>query len=263
MIPQFQSSLTWAGSAPKINQSPDVIIATGRKAAAVGKFYRDQIQKQNQNCQLIQILNPKDKLSKYDLVLIPEHDAIKGPNVINFLGSIHPYGDQWYSHQNTEFSSYIAVILGNPDNSYFESEFIQEMAHIRSHFPNNPLFFCGSPRMHQLTKEKVLAEMQNQDKIWLDESDGSNPYLALLRSAFKLCVSADSINMISESCQSQAPVSILAKSMTPSAKHQKFIQSIEARLCALDSVTVGKPVDYALDQIMQHRLIHSILGESP
>ena len=261
-VPKFELALAWKGSSPNTNHPPDIIITTGRKAAAVGKHYRNLLKSINHACKLIQILNPKDNLNKYDLVLLPQHDDVLGANVVQFQGSIHPYNKQWFKQQESELSPYIGIVLGNPNRKYFELHFADEISLIRSSFPNTPLYFCGSPRLAQNSKEIISSLVENKDKIWLDETDGVNPYQPLLSSAKKLCVSSDSINMLSESCQSNVPVSVLAKQLTPSPKHQRFIQSIQHRLCALDCLDFGTPIEYALNQIKLSPLIHSLLKDS-
>jgi len=256
-MPKFQFALTWKDQAPVTSQPPNVIITTGRKAAAVGKHLKDQLKRIGHNCTHLQILNPKDNLSQYDLVLIPQHDEVWGPNVINFQGSIHPFNQHWFKQSNKELSTYIAIILGNPQPKYFISEFQAEIAYIRSSFPTTPLYFCGSPRLAKDTKNTIMSLVESQDKIWLNQLDGPNPYRTLLKSAKKLFVSSDSINMINEACQSNTPVSLLASQLTPSPKHQRFIHSIQHRLCLLDSLEMGTPCDFALNQIKHHPLLQS------
>ncbi|TDR19595.1 mitochondrial fission protein ELM1 [Marinicella litoralis] len=258
-MPQFKLALNWHGTQPSLPDKPKLLITTGRKAAAVGKHILDQLKQHNHNCLHLQILNPKDNFKKYDLLLAPQHDNIKGPNVITFHGSIHPYNHQWFQADCPELGSYMAIIIGNPKPAYFASQFFEEISLIRSKFPNNPLYFCGSPRLDERSKTLIFSAAKTTDRLWLDPAHGNNPYQSLLKNAKKLFITADSINMINESCQSAAPVSILANQFTASPKHQRFIQSIQTRLCALDSLDTGKPSAYALDQITVHPLLISTL----
>ena len=249
LLPKFDLAINWITHKPDTIKPPDIIITTGRKAAAVGKHYRLMFKKLNHSIKHVQILNPKDNLENYDVVLIPEHDLVQGDNVINFVGSIHPYNDDWFTHTYAEYSKYIAIILGNPKLTYFKSDFADELAKIRSSFAETPLFFCGSPRLIKQNKSAISSVVREHDKVWFNEQDGVNPYQPLLRSAKKICVSSDSINMINEACQSPTPVSILAINYTPTPKHQRFINSIIHRICSLESASHGIPIEYPVNKV--------------
>ena len=238
-LPKFNLAVTWK-EVPELSSSPDLIITTGRIAAAVGKHLKEILNKQNSLCKHVQILNPKDKLSKYDWVLIPEHDQITGDNVINFIGSIHPYDSQWFAQdKDSDFSQYLAIFVGNPKAHYFESKFAEEINTIHKHFSDRPLFFCGSPRLKPENRKIITSLVRTQDKVWLNKTDGSNPYQSLLKNAKKIFVTSDSINMINEACASYAPVSILAKDFIPSPKHARFLDSIVSRCCDFKTLNVS------------------------
>lgn len=232
-LPQFEKAINWS-STPPIEQPPELIITTGRKAAAVGKYCKSLLKSKHIKCKHLQILNPKDNLKKYDWVLVPEHDEVTGPNVITFQGSIHPYDHQWFSQDKDEsFSHFLAIFLGNPPKKYFKQQFAEDIATIRTHFNNNSLYFCGSPRLDENIKKQIYGMVNHNDKVWLNENDGVNPYQSLLKNAKKLFVTADSINMINEACASSVPVSILGINYLMSPKHQRFINTVSARTCPL------------------------------
>ena len=258
LLPKFDLAVKWMTKNPDTTKPPELIITTGRKAAAVGKHYRLVLNSLNHSTQHIQILNPKDNLANYDVVLIPDHDLVQGENVINFLGSIHPYSEDWFKHKHIEYSQYMAIVLGNPKLKYFKFHFAKEIAKIRKHFPQTPLFFCGSPRLTKESKSTITSVATPQDKVWLNEQDGTNPYQSLLSGAKKIFVTSDSINMINEACQSPAPVSILAMNCIPTPKHQRFINSINHRVCSLETASHGIPIEYPVNKIVKECLMHLI-----
>ena len=63
-----------------------IVISCGRKSVipsiALKKKYKDKIF-------TIHIQDPKVSLQKFDLVICPEHDNLKGENVISTVGAIH------------------------------------------------------------------------------------------------------------------------------------------------------------------------------
>jgi mitochondrial fission protein ELM1 len=252
-LPQFDKAIKWS-STPPIEQPPELIITTGRKAAAVGKHYKSFFRSKGLDCKHIQILNPKDNLKKYDWVLIPEHDNVKGANVINFQGSIHPYDEQWFTqNKDSSYSHYLAVFLGNPPKKYFNKQFKEEILTIRSCFKNSPLYFCGSPRLDKNIRTKIRQTAIPSDKVWLSYDDGANPYQTLLKNAKKIFVTSDSINMINEACASHVSVSILANNLLPSPKHQRFINTMSDRICDLSdnrTHSLKKPYRHSITNLL-------------
>ncbi len=255
-LPRFNLAINWS-TTPHLKTPPDLIITTGRKAAAVGKHFKHLLTRQNHPCKHIQILNPKDNLDKYDWVLIPEHDNIKGTNVINFVGSIHPYDQQWFKQDKDDtFSQYLAIFIGNPQKKYFESKFAEEIRIIHKHFKETPLYFCGSPRLDMENKEIISSLARSQDKVWLNKTDGPNPYESLLKNAKKIFVTSDSINMINEPCASSVPVSILAKDYPPSPKHRRFFDSIKFQpfegLAINSSISIQQDINTIREHILKY-----------
>ena len=150
------------------------------------------------------------------MVLIPNHDEVSAANVVNYHGSINAYSEEWFNQdKDPSMSEYLAIFLGNPDKKYFMTRFSDEINFIRNHSHGAPLYLCGSPRLNLQTKKIIHAVSKPKDKIWLTAADGNNPYQALLKNAKKIFVTSDSINMINEACQSQAPISILANDFIP------------------------------------------------
>ncbi len=259
-MPKFGLALSWIGNRPELENPPELIITAGRKAAAVGKQIKTQLLQAKVNCKHIQILNPKDNSQKYDLLLVPEHDQLTGPNIINFTGSIHPYDNCWFKQNSPDSRCYMAILIGSPNAHYMSEQFSNDIKHIRNSFPNTPLYFCGSPRLLKTAKDQIRILATGNDRIWLDQSDGINPYEKLLSDAKKFFITSDSINMINECCQSQMPVSILADSFPPSPKHRRFIESIQDRINPFDSMTSGVNPGFALNQIKNHNLIKSLFN---
>ena len=86
--------------------------------------------------------------------------------------------------------------------------------------------------------------------MWLDSSDGENPYRNLLACSDVLMVTADSINMVSEACSGDRCVIAIAQNNI-SPKHKRFIESINKRLSSMDNLKKkNKPLE-TLDKVVQ------------
>jgi len=261
MFPLFVKGLEWqSDQRPNFNVPADIIITTGRKAAAVGKYIKSMSVHHKPH---IQILNPKDNLQHYDLVLLPEHDQINGKNVIVFNGSIHPFNANWFDQHEPSSpwnKRFLAIILGNPAASYFNNDFAKDIQLIRQHFPDLGLYFCGSPRLNTQFQHRIKEQITTTDKFWFSSEDGANPYQLLLKHAHKLFITADSINMLSEAAASKQAVSILGNNHITSSKHLKFISNNQERFCELPSLDKGVAQPQAIEQILNHHLMNRLIS---
>ena len=72
-----------------IAKPPALAIGCGRQAALATRLLRAR------GSQAVQILDPRIDPRHWDLVIAPEHDTLRGDNVIPTLGSLHPVDDLW------------------------------------------------------------------------------------------------------------------------------------------------------------------------
>ena len=266
LMPLFKSGICWHRGAPNFNTNPDLIITTGRRAAAAGKFVAANLTRPTPH---IQILHPGDRASHYDLLLIPTHDQKTGANIITFNGSIHPYSPSWFNADRQEAEKpCLVIMLGNPKATYFEKQWLDELQQIKSSYPGVPLRICGSQRTHKDIQQRVQNSLETGDQWWFGPSDGENPYATWMRAATHLFVTTDSINMMNECAASHAPVSLLAKDFTPTPKHRRFIDSCAERWTGLtiesspqhaDLSLRTQPVKYALDQLVADKRLLKLL----
>ncbi len=239
ILPRFGKNIIWEKQQPDTSQQPDVIITCGRRMAAIGKYYKRQL-----NCKHIQILNPGDNPKKYTVLICPEHDGVKGDNVITTRGSLHGINTARLAEIKctNHLDNTVAVLLGNPGKQFFVN--MDQLAlKITKHYPQHNVLICGSRR----TPNKYHAQIRNSfnqvQLVWLNEKDGENPYMKLLACSQVLVVSADSINMVSEACATDRPVIVVGKSnMSP--KHKRFLDSIEYRLSTFENLKpINKPLN--------------------
>lgn len=232
ILPGFHSGLRWSSDQPNFSQAPAVIITTGRKAAAVGKYVCQRYRQQQRVVKHIQILDPKDQASNYTWLLLPEHDGRSGDNIVTFTGSIHPYDSAWFArHQSASNPSNwpVAVLVGKPPARYFKHQLSADLQRIRQAHNHQPLLLCGSPRLPRPEQQKITRWAKPEDHVWFTSDDGDNPYQSILLTAQHIYVTADSINMMNECAASGAQVSLLARDAIRSTKHLSFMQSLQDR----------------------------------
>ena len=99
-----------------------VLISCGKNSIISSLF----LKRNNKNLFNIHIQNPKVNFSNFDLIVAPEHDQIKGSNVLSTFGALHYITKQEIDNSNNFFSKYnlsekdkiVSLILGGPNRYY-------------------------------------------------------------------------------------------------------------------------------------------------
>ena len=195
---------------------PTLWIAAGRRSAAFSKFVRER---SDGNTFTVHILDPYVSPSNFDLLVVPEHDGLTGPNVVPVVGSPAYFSSdsleetaQAFAPLADETRPSAIVILGG--NSKVHTFTPQAAARLEA-------------QLRQLTKDgwrlrlttsrrtpvgivaqfrQMAAETGNQ--FWSGAQDGPNPYLAWLMFSKAAIVTEDSANMLSEAAWHGLPVHI-------------------------------------------------------
>ncbi len=207
-------------------------------AIAIGRLTTPYIRKLKQLAGLatytVVLLNPKVSLRTADLFWVPEHDTLRGGNVIATLTAPHSFTDARLQQLRATMppdiaalpSPRVAVLLGGPngDYAYSEAALARLAAALRS------LSGLGAGLMitpSRRTPAEVTALVRDatagmQRLLW--DGEGANPYPAFLAHADAFIVPADSINMTGEPCATGKPVYVFA----PDGGSPKFTRFHEA-----------------------------------
>ena len=101
--------------AAQLQQPPGLVIGCGRQAALATRLLRAR------GSVAVQILDPRLDRRQWDLVVVPEHDALRGENVLTLLGSLHPVDDAWLAAGRAAFPAVgalpgprVALLIGGP-----------------------------------------------------------------------------------------------------------------------------------------------------
>ena len=214
--------------------SPALSIGCGRIAALATRLTRAS------GAYSIQILDPRLSPQHWDLVIVPEHDRMRGDNVLTLLGSLHPVDAQWLARARGDFASLenlpaprTAVLLGGPTRATpLDQQFIHELLdtlQAESVGGGGSLMLVGSSRTPATWSALLRERLAGQTAmLWLDDRDGPNPYPGVLGWADRIVVSPDSVNMVSEACATEAPVRI-AGFERATGRVAAFLQSLQQR----------------------------------
>ncbi|MBL4905846.1 MAG: mitochondrial fission ELM1 family protein [Sneathiella sp.] len=195
---------------------PDILISCGRQAipmsiavrkAAKGKTFTVHIQTPN--------ANP----AKFDLVAVPEHDTLRGDNVIVSEGSLTRITQTMLQLEAKKFDTklkeltapIVTVLVGGNNRCYdVTPDTMRDLcAKLTEMHKQSGCFFLVTTSRRTGDKnteilKKTLSNLPHQ--LWTGE--GENPYFAYLEKCDAIVVTADSVNMVCEACTSGKPVMV-------------------------------------------------------
>ncbi|AHC73892.1 hypothetical protein P856_685 [Candidatus Endolissoclinum faulkneri L5] len=195
---------------------PEVIISCGRRTAGVALAIRSLA---SSRPFLAHIQDPHIHPRNFDMLIVPEHDNIRGKNVITTFGSLNYQEPQqlaeaakpWLTKVANLPSPLIAVNVGGSNKRYNFSpkavnSFVKDLRTMSQSSRGSLLIAC-SRRTSEATKVALLNGLSDLPGIiWTGL--GKNPYLAFLHLCEAIVVTSDSVNMISEACSTGKPLHI-------------------------------------------------------
>lgn len=194
---------------------PDIAIGCGRRAALATRALRDW---SDGATFTVQILDPRIDPAAFDVVVAPQHDRVRGDNVIRSIGALNPVDAAWLQAGRDAFPALgkhsaprTAVLIGatnsaqRVDHAYFETLLAQLASW---HANDGGSYFVSASRR---TPPEIAAHLRNAfaawpGVFWAGASDGANPYAGFLGWADRFVVTPDSVNMISEASATGKPV---------------------------------------------------------
>lgn len=190
--------------------APALAIGCGRQAALATRELRAS------GAFAVQILDPRIDPSRWDLVIAPLHDDLHGANVITLAGSLHPVDDAWLGQARRAFASFafegpqLTLLVGGSSAhaSLDARTFAPVLKRVRAWADrtHGRVLATTSRRTPDDVRDALRNEMSPHDRVWTGETDSPNPYAGLLAWADVIVCTADSVNMLSEACATQAPV---------------------------------------------------------
>ena len=202
-----------------------VIISCGRKSVIPSIALKKRLGKE---IFTIHIQDPKVSLKYFDLIISPEHDNIKGDNVLTTKGAIHYLTKKEikdnlnYLNVNKEKKKLVAFIIGGPNKYYnYNDQAIQQLfTKIKTLFTPDKYKIIIVPSYR--TPEKIIKkafDTFNFNHIVIKTVD-KKAYLSALALADISVVTCDSTSMISEAAITGKPVYIAM--MKPNKNNRRF-----------------------------------------
>ena len=202
----------------------DVIISCGRKSVIPSLFLKKQSKKKIIN---IHIQNPKIELKNFDFVVCPEHDDLKGPNVLITKGAIHYLTTEEINNSKDYLlnkleknKDIITLILGGPNKyyNYSDENMINIFSIINRMLKDHNLQLVVIPSNRTPKKTIELSKEYFTDNRTVIDVVDKSAYLSSLALSKYLVVTCDSTSMISEAALTGKPVYV---AMIPALRNDK------------------------------------------
>ena len=215
---------------------PDIVIASGRvtvpylrafKRTAGGKVFAVFLQ------------DPRWSRASMDLIWTPEHDRLRGPNVITTLTSPHPFSPRRLAAARAAPDPRVAalpgprcaIILGGPSGAqHFTPADVVRLREATQAIADDGFSVMATPSRR--TPPELLDAVRNglgaaPGFIW--DGAGDNPYASILALSDAILVTGDSANMVGEATATGAPVHVFEPTGGASPKLAAAIETLERR----------------------------------
>jgi len=196
----------------KINSQFDIVISCGRKSVIPSIYLKKKFKNKVIN---IHIQKPKVSLDNFDFVVAPEHDSLKGNNVLTSKGAVHyltndelDQNENYLKSRINTKKKIVTLILGGPTRYYdYNNEAIEDIfLKIKKIFLENNYQLIAVPSMR--TPQNIIEKAKSyfdKDQIVISNVD-KKAYLSSLKISDYIIVTCDSTSMISEAAITGKPI---------------------------------------------------------
>ena len=212
----------------KINSEFDIVISCGRKSVIPSIYLKKKFKSKIIN---IHIQEPKVLLDNFDFIVVPEHDGLKGSNVITSKGAIHyltnselDENENYLKPRISTEKKIVTLILGGPTRYYnYNNQVIDNLfSKIEQNFLKNNYQLIVVPSMR--TPQDIIEKAKNYfdaDQIVIPDVD-KKAYLSSLKISDHIIITCDSTSMISEAAITGKPIYV---AQMPAIKNNQRFKS--------------------------------------
>ena len=212
----------------KINSKFNIVISCGRKSVIPSIYLKKKFKSKIIN---IHIQEPKVSLDNFDFVVAPEHDGLKGSNVLTSKGAVHyltngelDENENYLKSRISTEKKIVTLVLGGPTRYYdYNNQVIEGIfSKIEQNFLNNNYQLIVVPSMR--TPQNIIEKAKSyfdKDQIVIPDVD-KKAYLSSLKISDHIVVTCDSTSMISEAAITGKPIYV---AQMPAIKNNQRFKS--------------------------------------
>ena len=221
----------------------DIVISCGRKSVIPSIYLKNKFKNKIMN---IHIQDPKVSLDNFDYIIAPEHDGLKGKNVLTSKGAIHYLTDKELNENENYLKSRVdnkkkiaAFIIGGPNKYYnYNDKNIEDIFFkMQNNFINNNYQLIIIPSMR--TPKNIIQKAKEyftKGQVIIENVD-KKAYLSALKLSKIIVVTCDSTSMISEAAITGKPIYVAQMPATKSNERFKSFFKL------FDSLNITKDLD--------------------
>jgi len=195
---------------------PDLVIGCGRNTAAPALAIREA---SGGRTIAAQIQDPRIGRRAFDLMLVPEHDRLRGPRVLTTKGALHRVTAEKLAATRQRFPELaelprpiLGVLVGGSNRAYRLT--LDRLAAIADDIAASLKATGGSAVITPSRRTGIEGIVLLRERLAglpavISDMTGDNPYFAYLAAADAFLVSCDSVSMISEAAATGKPVHII------------------------------------------------------
>lgn len=200
--------------APLAPPWPAIAIGCGRRAALATRMLRGWSGGQTFT---VQILDPRIDAAAFDVVIAPQHDRVRGSNVLHSIGALNAVDRDWLAAGRRRFAELAtlqaprtAVLIGGSNRAqrletrYFDA--LLERLAARHATDGGSFLVSVSRRTPDAITARLRAAFAKFPGVFWDGGDSDNPYAGFLAWADRIVVTPDSVNMLSEVAATGKPL---------------------------------------------------------
>jgi uncharacterized protein len=193
---------------------PNILITCGRQAIPMSLAIRKA---SKGKCFTIHIQTPNCSARHFDLVIVPEHDQLRGENILVSRGSLTRITPKKLKSEEKKFeilfreigTPIYAILVGGSNRCYDVTpqtmhDLCKKLEDL--HHQKNCHFLVTTSRRTGTENEAILKQTLSKVPHYLWDGTGENPYFAFLSKADAIIVTADSVNMVCEAATTGKPV---------------------------------------------------------
>jgi mitochondrial fission protein ELM1 len=195
---------------------PDVVVSCGGQAALASYLVR---RASGGRTFTIHMQKPALPARDFDVLVVPKHDGLNGPNVIATEGAVHRVTKAKLAESAGRFAPRyarlpaprVAVLIGGSNNRYrLTAERMRLLAGQLAALANGGAGLMITPsRRTEPEAARILGDALAGLRADIWDGTGENPYFGLLALADAILVTRDSVSMTSEAIFTGKPVHVI------------------------------------------------------
>ena len=214
--------------------APDIVIASGRVTVPYIRAFKRVA---GARVFAVFLQDPRFSRASMDLIWAPEHDRLRGPNVLTTLTSPHPFSPRRLAAARAAPDPRVAalpgprcaIVLGGPSGAqHFTPADVVRLRDATQSIADQGYSVAATPSRR--TPPELIAAVRNglgaaPGFVW--DGEGDNPYASILGLADAVLVTGDSANMVGEATATGAPVHVFEPSGGRSPKLALGLDALE------------------------------------